>query len=211
MKKLILAIAVVIVAAAPALAERQQSADKRFPPLVERMANVVQSIELSAIVSTEMTGVAAVATVLAQADDIAGSNDSREVYYENCAAARGAGAAPIHVGEPGYRLADERNLAGAMSPELFQSFIFCLPPGEQFLAYAVAGADNDVRPGHRRWNVVWYRPAEEMTALPRLMTDVTGRTHQFSIPPTLVTPAVIAECSMMPRACCRRISPLLCA
>jgi hypothetical protein len=27
------------------------------------------------------------------------------VYYKNCAAARAAGAAPIHVGEPGYRSA----------------------------------------------------------------------------------------------------------
>ena len=50
-----------------------------------------------------------------------------------------------------------------------------------------------MRPGYRSWNVVWYRPADEMTALPRLLTDVTGRTHQFSIPPTLVAPAVIAE------------------
>ncbi|WFU49150.1 excalibur calcium-binding domain-containing protein [Sinorhizobium terangae] len=26
-----------------------------------------------------------------------------EVYFQNCAAARAAGAAPIHAGEPGYR------------------------------------------------------------------------------------------------------------
>lgn len=32
----------------------------------------------------------------------AGSGDG-EVYYENCAAARAAGAAPLHRGEPGYR------------------------------------------------------------------------------------------------------------
>ena len=103
MKKLILAMAAVMVAAAPALAERHQSADKRFALPVERMANAIQSIELSAIVSTEMTGATAVEPNLAQADDTAGSNDSREVYYENCTAARAAGAAPIYVGEPGYR------------------------------------------------------------------------------------------------------------
>jgi hypothetical protein len=28
-----------------------------------------------------------------------------DVYYKNCAAARAAGAAPIHIGEPGYRSA----------------------------------------------------------------------------------------------------------
>ena len=103
-------------------------------------------------------------------------------------------AQPSYAGYVAWRgLADERNLAGTMSPEVFASFIFCLPPGEQLLAYAVAGADNDVRPGHRRWNVVWYRPADELTALPRLLTDVTGRMHPFSIPPTLVAPAVVEE------------------
>jgi len=31
------------------------------------------------------------------------------VYYANCAAARAAGAAPLHVGEPGYRKALDRD------------------------------------------------------------------------------------------------------
>ncbi|MER5919218.1 excalibur calcium-binding domain-containing protein [Streptomyces mirabilis] len=46
------------------------------------------------------------ATVTAQpaAAGGGGSNDSGggSVYYENCAAARAAGAAPVHVGDPGY-------------------------------------------------------------------------------------------------------------
>ena len=29
------------------------------------------------------------------------------------------------------------------------------------LGYPVAGPDNDLRPGHRRYNFVWYRPASE--------------------------------------------------
>ena len=45
--------------------------------------------------------------------------------------------------------------------ELFESMSFGLPPGEQFLGYPVAGPDNDLRPGKRRYNVVWYRPADE--------------------------------------------------
>ena len=51
---------------------------------------------------------------------------------------------------------------------------FCLPPGEQFLGYPVAGPDNDLRPGRRRYNVVWYRPADEATELPWLLTDESG-------------------------------------
>ncbi|MFF2929505.1 excalibur calcium-binding domain-containing protein [Streptomyces mirabilis] len=46
------------------------------------------------------------ATVTAQpaAAGGGGSDDSGggSVYYENCAAARAAGAAPVHVGDPGY-------------------------------------------------------------------------------------------------------------
>ena len=70
---------------------------------------------------------------------------------------------------------------------------FCLPPGEQFLGYPVAGPDNDLRPGHRRYNVVWYRPADETTELRQLLTDERGTTHAISIPPPLIRRAAIAE------------------
>ncbi|WP_062649403.1 excalibur calcium-binding domain-containing protein [Streptomyces maremycinicus] len=35
-------------------------------------------------------------------DDSADSADSAGVYYDNCTAARAAGAAPVRVGDPGY-------------------------------------------------------------------------------------------------------------
>lgn len=35
-------------------------------------------------------------------DEVATSDDGGDVYYENCDAARAAGAAPVHAGEPGY-------------------------------------------------------------------------------------------------------------
>jgi 2-polyprenyl-6-methoxyphenol hydroxylase-like FAD-dependent oxidoreductase len=69
---------------------------------------------------------------------------------------------------------------------------FCLPPGEQMVGYPVAGPGNDLRPGHRRYNIVWYRPADEAT-LARLLTDVTGQRHEVSIPPPLVAEAVVVE------------------
>jgi len=63
---------------------------------------------------------------------------------------------------------------------------------EQMLGYPVAGPNNDLRPGHRRYNFVWYRPASEARELPRLLTDDTGRTHVLSIPPPLIARDVIA-------------------
>ena len=59
----------------------------------------------------------------------------------------------------------------ALHRELFEHFSFCLPDNEQMLGYPVAGPDNDLRPGHRRYNFVWYRPASEARELPRLLTD----------------------------------------
>ena len=80
----------------------------------------------------------------------------------------------------------------AVPEEMFGRFSFCLPPGEQILGYPVAGEDNDLRPGRRRYNFVWYRPADQMEALPDLLTDVRGHTHALSIPPPLIRPEVTA-------------------
>ena len=76
--------------------------------------------------------------------------------------------------------------------ELSEVFAFCLPENEQMLGYPVAGPGNDLRPGHRRYNFVWYRPASEAHELPRLLTDDAGRTHVLSIPPPLIARDVIA-------------------
>jgi 2-polyprenyl-6-methoxyphenol hydroxylase-like FAD-dependent oxidoreductase len=69
---------------------------------------------------------------------------------------------------------------------LFELMTFCLPPGEQCLGYPVAGPDNELRLGQRRYNVVWYRPADEASELPWLLTDDKGVTHSISIPPPLI-------------------------
>ena len=92
-----------------------------------------------------------------------------------------------------WQLIAEDAIPPAVHRELFATMTFCLPPGEQFLGYPVAGPDNDLRPGHRRYNVVWYRPADEAAELPRLLTDERGVTHAISIPPPLIRRAAIAE------------------
>jgi 2-polyprenyl-6-methoxyphenol hydroxylase-like FAD-dependent oxidoreductase len=101
-------------------------------------------------------------------------------------------ARPLYAGYVAWRgLLDEQVAAAALGEELFGQFSFHLPPGEQFLGYPVAGPGNDLRPGRRSWNIVWYRPADETSELPRLLTDSAGRTHEISIPPPLIAPAVI--------------------
>jgi 2-polyprenyl-6-methoxyphenol hydroxylase-like FAD-dependent oxidoreductase len=106
----------------------------------------------------------------------------------------------LPASEPGYAgyvawrgLADESEVVPVLSQELFDSFVFCLPPGEQFLGYPVAGPNNDLRRRHRSWNIVWYRPADEGSELGGLLTDASGQRHELSIPPPLIRQAVISD------------------
>jgi 2-polyprenyl-6-methoxyphenol hydroxylase-like FAD-dependent oxidoreductase len=101
---------------------------------------------------------------------------------------------PLYAGYAAWRaLIAESAIPPAIHRELFEYMTFCLPPGEQFLGYPVAGPDNDLRPGHRRYNVVWYRPADEHDKLQWLLTDASGTTHAISIPPPLIRPEAVAE------------------
>jgi 2-polyprenyl-6-methoxyphenol hydroxylase-like FAD-dependent oxidoreductase len=102
--------------------------------------------------------------------------------------------APLYAGYVAWRaLIPEAAFVPAIHRELFEFMTFCLPPGEQFLGYPVAGPDNDLRPGHRRYNVVWYRPADERAELKHLLTDESGTTHTISIPPPLIRHEAIAH------------------
>ena len=115
------------------------------------------------------------------------------------------GIEPLYAGYAAWRgLVDEAALSLATHRDLFNSFAFCLPPGEQMLGYPVAGQDDDLRPGHRRYNFVWYRPAAKETGLARMLTDESGHRHEISIPPPLIARAVVDE---MHAASARVLSP----
>ncbi|HSD53979.1 MAG TPA: FAD binding domain-containing protein [Burkholderiales bacterium] len=100
---------------------------------------------------------------------------------------------PQYAGYVAWRgLIEERAFPPAIRDEIFEDFVFGLPPGEQIVTYPVAGRDNTTRPGERRYNFVWYRPADEDDRLAWLLTDVNGTQHEGQIPPHLIRPEVIA-------------------
>jgi 2-polyprenyl-6-methoxyphenol hydroxylase-like FAD-dependent oxidoreductase len=125
-----------------------------------------------------------------EADLLVGADGIRSTVRQQCLPE----AKPLYAGYTAWRalIAEDAFRADAHR-ELFEFMSFGLPPGEQFLGYPVAGPDNDLRPGHRRFNVVWYRPADEQTKLQWLLTDDSGKTHAISIPPPLISRAAIAE------------------
>jgi 2-polyprenyl-6-methoxyphenol hydroxylase-like FAD-dependent oxidoreductase len=125
----------------------------------------------------------------ARADLLIGADGFRSTVREHCLP-----AVPLrYAGYAAWRaLVPEARLPPEVLRDVFPYMAFGLPPGEQFLAYPVAGDDNDLRVGYRRLNVIWYRPAAEATALRDLLTDTQGKTHALSIPPPLIRADVIA-------------------
>lgn len=100
--------------------------------------------------------------------------------------------APQYAGYVAWRgLVEEAQVSERTHASVFHQFVFCLPPGEQMLGYPVAGAENRTDPGHRRYNLVWYRPAAEDGELTDLLTDESGRRHEVSIPPPLIRREVV--------------------
>ena len=90
-------------------------------------------------------------------------------------------------------LCDEAVLSQRTLSSVFNTFGFGLPQGEQLIGYPVAGAGNSVRPGARRFNFVWYRPAPDDGSLQALMTDADGHHHALGLPPHKVSWKHIAQ------------------
>jgi len=124
-----------------------------------------------------------------EADVLVGADGLRSTVRQQCL----PGTMPLYAGYVAWRaLLPESAIPPEIHREQFEQMVFCLPPGEQCLGYPVAGPNNELRVGQRRYNVVWYRPADEAQELPWLLTDEAGVTHSISIPPPLIRREPIA-------------------
>src|SRR5947209_4777574 len=71
-------------------------------------------------------------------------------------------AEPLYAGYVGWRgLVRERDIPRELRSDVFSTMMFCLPPGEQIIYYAVAGPGDDLRAGHRSLNLIWYVPTDD--------------------------------------------------
>jgi 2-polyprenyl-6-methoxyphenol hydroxylase-like FAD-dependent oxidoreductase len=124
-----------------------------------------------------------------RADVLIGADGLRSTVRQQCL----LHVMPLYAGYVAWRaLLPEHAIPPVIHRELFMAMTFCLPPGEQCVGYPIAGPQNDPREGQRRYNVVWYRPADETNELPLLLTDRDGVTHSISIPPPLIRSEPIA-------------------
>jgi 2-polyprenyl-6-methoxyphenol hydroxylase-like FAD-dependent oxidoreductase len=87
---------------------------------------------------------------------------------------------------------NEADLAPATLKNIFPYYVFYLPEKQQVLGYPIAGINNDLRTGHRRYNLIWYRVGDAQK-LRDMCTDEQGRQHAYSVPPPLIRKDLIAE------------------
>jgi 2-polyprenyl-6-methoxyphenol hydroxylase-like FAD-dependent oxidoreductase len=99
---------------------------------------------------------------------------------------------PIYAGYYIWRGApNEADLAPATRESIYPFFTFYLPPQQEIITYPIAGFDNDLRPGHRRFNFIWYRVADA-AQLRDMNVDENGKQHEHSVPPPLIRKDLIA-------------------
>jgi 2-polyprenyl-6-methoxyphenol hydroxylase-like FAD-dependent oxidoreductase len=100
---------------------------------------------------------------------------------------------PIYAGYYIWRGApNEADLAPGTLSSIYPLFTFYLPPRQEVITYPIAGFDNDLRPGHRRFNFIWYRVADA-AQMRDMCVDENGKQHDYSVPPPLIRKDLIAE------------------
>jgi 2-polyprenyl-6-methoxyphenol hydroxylase-like FAD-dependent oxidoreductase len=100
---------------------------------------------------------------------------------------------PVYAGYYIWRGApNEADLAPRTRKEIFPYFTFYLPPRQEVITYPISGFNNDLRPGHRRYNFIWYRVADA-EALRDMCIDENGVQHEYSVPPPLIRKDLIAQ------------------
>jgi 2-polyprenyl-6-methoxyphenol hydroxylase-like FAD-dependent oxidoreductase len=110
---------------------------------------------------------------------------------------------PVYAGYYIWRgTPHEADLSEQTRREIFPYFTFYLPERQQVITYPISGFNNDLRPGHRRYNFIWYRVADA-GRLKEMHVDERGVQHEHSVPPPLVRKDLITGM----RADAREIMP----
>jgi 2-polyprenyl-6-methoxyphenol hydroxylase-like FAD-dependent oxidoreductase len=100
---------------------------------------------------------------------------------------------PIYAGYYIWRGApNEFELEAETLRTIYPLFTFYLPKQQQVITYPIAGFNDDLTPGKRRFNFIWYRVADA-AHLREMNVDSNGVQHEFSVPPPLIRKDLIAD------------------
>jgi 2-polyprenyl-6-methoxyphenol hydroxylase-like FAD-dependent oxidoreductase len=100
---------------------------------------------------------------------------------------------PTYAGYLAWRgLVPEEAMPPTARETLHGDFGFANNTGSHILGYLVPGEHNDVRQGHRLYNWVWYRVADERL-LGEIMTDREGHRRGYSVPEGMLDQRWIAH------------------
>lgn len=107
-------------------------------------------------------------------------------------------AIPAYSGYVAWRgLVDEQDLGPAFAERYAPLHSFYVNRNEQFILYAINGADDSLKVGSRRFGFLWYRAVDEATELLELLTDVDGLRNPHSIPPPKIQPRHIQRIRLL--------------
>jgi 2-polyprenyl-6-methoxyphenol hydroxylase-like FAD-dependent oxidoreductase len=84
----------------------------------------------------------------------------------------------------------EADLRPETRESIFLCYLIFVGDRHHVFGYPMAGLNNDLRDGHRRYNVGWYRACDAQT-LREMCVDGEGRQHEHSVPPPLVREELI--------------------
>ena len=116
---------------------------------------------------------------------------------------------PIYAGYYIWRGApNEADLSPRALAEVFPYFSFFLPPQQEVICYPIAGFNDDLRPGHRRFNFIWYRVADA-DLLKEMCVDDRGHQHDYSVPPPLIRKDLIRLAGRSPGRAAARLNDCL--
>jgi 2-polyprenyl-6-methoxyphenol hydroxylase-like FAD-dependent oxidoreductase len=125
----------------------------------------------------------------ARADLLVGGDGIRSSVRAQVAPA----VAPIYAGYFIWRGApNEADLKPQTRESIFPHFTFFIPAREQVIGYPIAGLNNDLRAGHRRYNFIWYRVASA-AELRAMCVDANDQQHEYSVPPPLIRDDLVAR------------------
>jgi 2-polyprenyl-6-methoxyphenol hydroxylase-like FAD-dependent oxidoreductase len=138
----------------------------------KRLARIEQDTEAGSVTAFFSDGTAETGDLLIGADG--GNSTVRSLIWPQ--------VQPSYAGYLAWRgLVPEEDMPPSARADLHGDFGFGNNKGSHILGYLVPGEGNDMRPGHRFYNWVWYRVAND-DQLQQIMTDRDGLQRGYSIP-----------------------------